>query len=135
MGLGIYPLNFTPTDGGTATFSIKTPSGADLVPAQEITAATSFDLPVLPETGTYTLLTAPEPSHSMTASLTLSTDVAGILGADGTAKTLTTTRIGQNAHYTFNGTAGQYFSLLLSGDVFPGSTTAYVFNRLYQKVV
>jgi len=123
LGLGIYPLNFTPADGGGATIFIKKPSGGDWLDPIGLSSATSFDLPALPETGSYTMLIVPESSHTMTASLILSTDLAaGVLAADGTAKTLTTTRIGQNARYTFNGTAGQNFNLLFSGNTFPGGT-------------
>ncbi|MGH8583830.1 MAG: hypothetical protein ACREWG_13825 [Gammaproteobacteria bacterium] len=43
-------------------------------------------------------------------------------------QTFSTTRVGQNARYTFSGTAGQNQSLLFSANVFPGYTYAYVYK-------
>lgn len=48
LGLGISPATFTPS--GSGTLRILTPQGTDLMPTQSFSAATSVDLPVLPNT-------------------------------------------------------------------------------------
>lgn len=77
-----------------------------------------INLTALPITGTYDVIVTPNNSTTGSFSLTLSTDLAGTLNLD-TAATATLTRPGQNARYTFNGSAGQHLSLAL----FNASTT------------
>lgn len=125
LGLGVSPVTVT---GGSATLFIKTPSGADLIPQRSFSAAFSLDLPRLTETGSYTMLIVPSTTAAVSATLTLSSDVASDIAADGTAKAFTSTRVGQNARYTFSAATGQNFSLVLSGDTIPGYTYVYVFQ-------
>ena len=57
--------------------------------------------------------------------LLLSKDKNGTLTANGPAQTFASTRVGQNARYTFGATAGQNLSLLVSGNTYLPSS-AYV---------
>lgn len=86
----------------------------------------SCDLPLLPVTDTYTVFANPE-NNAATLNLWLSTDVTGTL-TPGAVETFSTTRVGQNARYSFGGTAGQNQSLLFSADVFPGTTYLRVYK-------
>ena len=105
LGVGLSPVTVI---GGSATLFIKTPSGADLIPQQGFSSAFSFDIPRLPETGFYTMLIIPDATASVTATLTLSTDITGALATNGAATTFTSTRVGQNGRYSFAGTLGQH---------------------------
>ncbi len=60
----------------------------------------------LPSSGTYQVWVDPAGIASATLTLTLSTDVTAPIVANGAAQTFSTTRPGQNARYTFQGTAG-----------------------------
>jgi len=62
----------------------------------------------------------------------VSTNVTGTLTVNaGSATTVTTTKEGQNARYTFSGTAGQYISLILTSNTLddgdPGSGNTITF--------
>jgi len=96
--------------------------------AQSLSAAVSLALPRLPETGDYTILIVPNASAVLHATVTLSTDFTGAVVADAGATVFNTTRVGQNARYTFAGTAGQNLSLVLSEDTFPGTTDVFVYQ-------
>lgn len=99
-----------------------------MVASQSFNAATGFDLPKLPESGTYTIILAPGASYALDAALTLSQDVTGALIAGGEAQTFSTTRVGHNARYSFDAAAGSTFTLLFSGNEFPGSTNIYIYQ-------
>jgi hypothetical protein len=127
LGLGINPVTFTPA--GVATLYVKTSLGDDLMPPQSFSGPNSFDWTnKLPATGTYTIIIVPSATSSLSATLTLSSDITGTLAANGAAQAFTTTRVGQNARYSFSGTAAQNLSLLFSGDTFPGGTTVRVYR-------
>ncbi len=110
LGLWVGPA--TITGGGSVKLFIKTPSGTNLFPQDEsFSLASSFDLPRLPETGTYTILIVPSASAVVNATLTLSTDSAGVLTANGAA-TAVNLPVGRNGRYTFTVPApGQRLSL------------------------
>jgi len=71
----------------------------------------------LPATDTYTVYIQHVGSYtgSETFQLYLSTDLTGTITAGGSAVTVTTTSPGQNAKYTFSGTAGENVFLTLTG--------------------
>src|SRR6185312_9161974 len=76
--------------------------------------------------GTYTLGVDPGASTgSMTFTLNNATDARGTIGF-GTPVTITTTAAGQNARYTFSGTAGQQMSMNLSNTTYTGCSAVVV---------
>ena len=106
LGIGIGPLTFTPA-GSSATVYVLRPDNVALIPSTVVSTPTSIDLPTLPLTGTYTIAIAPDATHTLSGTITVSSDVTAALGAPGAVTNATTTRAGQNARFTFTGTAGQ----------------------------
>lgn len=95
--------------------SVYHPDGTLLVvPTLYNTSGGGLDLPVLPMTGTYTIVLDPASTYTGTVTVTLSTEVTGTITPGGAAVPITISRIGQNARYVFTGTAGQTVSLQLS---------------------
>src|SRR5205807_585150 len=86
-----------------------------------------LDSLTLPTTGTYTVKIDPvsTTTGSITVLLNSFADVTGTI-TPGTALTATTTVAGQNALYTFSGTAGQQFSVNLSGSTYTGCNAVVV---------
>ncbi|TKB68030.1 MAG: peptidase [Nitrospira sp.] len=74
----------------------------------------SLNLPVLPMTGTYTIFLDPYSIYTGSLTVTVSTELTGTITSGGAAVPIAITRVGQNARYTFSGTAGQTVSLQLS---------------------
>ena len=114
LGIGLGPFTFTPS-GGSATVYVKRPDNLDLIASVVVSSATSIDLPPLPLTGTYTIAIVPGAAYRMDGTVTLSTDLTGAIGVEGSTLNATTTRAGQNGTFTFNGTAGQKAAVYLSG--------------------
>lgn len=75
------------------------------------TSGGSIDLGVLPVTGTYTIFLDPLSTYTGTITVTVSTELTGTITPGGAAVPITISRVGQNARYTFTGTAGQTISL------------------------
>jgi YD repeat-containing protein len=103
---------------------IYNPNGSTL---SSITANTSggfLDAPLLPVTGTYTILIDPDSTNIGSINFTLynASDVTAAITPGGPAVTVTTTVLGQNATLTFNGTASQRISLKLTGVTIGTST-------------
>ncbi len=83
----------------------------------------------LPVTGTYTILIDPYNTSTGTITLTLSEEInAGTIVIDGASVTATTTRVGQRARLTFDGTAGQIASLGVNSITMSTSSDIFVFN-------
>lgn len=78
------------------------------------TVGGSVDLPVLSMTGTYTIFLDPVSTYTGNITVTVSTELTGSITAGGSAVPITIARVGQNARYTFSGTAGQTVSAQLS---------------------
>ena len=97
---------------------LKKPDGTSLAAQSYISSGGTFiDVQNLPSTGTYTILLDPQGSNIVGATLTLydvPADVTGLLVPGGSPLTVTIVTPGQNAAPTFEGTAGQRVSLLLS---------------------
>ena len=68
----------------------------------------------LPASGTYSVAVRPSAGVKVAGNINLSSDLAGTLVA-GTPVSLSATRAGQNARYTFAGTAGDSTSIKLLG--------------------
>jgi hypothetical protein len=110
-------IDFTSETIGGFAPKIYTPTGATLYSAG---SQGYIDVLTLPSTGTYTLVLVPYLSDtgSVTVNLYGITDVTGSITPGGSAVSVTTTAPGQNAKYTFSGTAGQTVFLV-------GSSTTY----------
>lgn len=110
-------LNLTSVTISSSYLSIAKPDGTNLVaPTSVPTSGKFIDTQTLPTTGTYTILEDPSGAYVGSATLTLYdvTDVTGTITPGGPSVTATITTLGQNARYTFAGTAGQRMSLLMT---------------------
>lgn len=95
--------------------SVYRPDGVALTtPILYNTTGGSLDLPVLPMAGTYTIFLDPVSTYTGNVTVTLSTEMTGTITPGGSAVPITISRVGQNARYSFTGTAGQTVSLQLS---------------------
>ena len=91
------------------------------------TGGGSIDLPLLPMTGTYTVFLDLYSIYTGNITVTVSTELAGTVTLGGAAVPLSIVRVGQNARYTFSGTAGQWVSLGLTS-VTLTSATVWLLN-------
>ena len=97
----------------SSNVSVLQPDGTNLTsPLFVGTGGGSIDVPVIPTTGTYTILVDPFDTNTgnMTLTLTQITDVNSTITIGGAPVTVTTTN-GQNAKLSFSGTSGQKVSL------------------------
>ena len=123
LGLGVSGVTFTPT-GDSASWSIIGPSGATLVNCGGFSSGSGCVLPQLNAAGMYTVVLVPgSATTAVQATLTLSSEVSGVLTANAAATTFATARAGQNARYTFTATAGDNYSLAWTGATFSGYYT------------
>jgi hypothetical protein len=106
---------------------ILNPDGTTLTSGGAGTAAPSVDLPVLPQTGTYTIYIDPANAGTGSMTVTLSGETSGTIAIDGAAVPLSLTRPGERARLTFSGTAGQRLDLGLSSSTI-SSATASILN-------
>ena len=95
---------------------IYNPNGSTLASITANTSGGFMDTPLLPVTGTYTILIDPDSTNTGSINFTLNnaTDVTASITPGGPAVTVTTTVIGQNAVLSFNGTTSQRISLKLT---------------------
>ncbi len=110
----------------SAKASILKPDGSALIaPTYFGTAGGFLDTATLPVGGTYTILIDPESSSLGSATLTLydvPADVSGTITAGGSSVTSTIGTPGQNASYTFSGSANQRVSLKLASSTIVAGT-------------
>lgn len=115
LGLGMTGLALSPVTSTRASFSVYYPGSP--FPTNSLCYTNgdrcSVNLPNLSPTGTYEIVVTPDQGSTGTFSLTLSNDLTGAL-ALGTPATISLTRAGQNARYTFSGTSGQLLRLSVS---------------------
>jgi len=109
------------TNPSCVTLAILKPDGTALGSSPNCGASGFLDSLTLPTTGSYTVLFDPSGPGTGSATLLLSifNDVTGTI-AIGTPLTATTSYPGQNARYTFSGTAGQSVSLQITNSTYPG---------------
>lgn len=102
--------------------AIYNPDGTALASTTFLTNGGLLDTPLLPATGTYTILIDPDGTNTGSIIFTLynASDVTGTITPGGSPVTVITTIHGQNARLTFSGTAGQRVSLQLSNSTFSG---------------
>jgi hypothetical protein len=118
----------TYTGCNAVVVSLLQPSGATVGSAGACTGGTGFmDSVTLPVTGTYTLLVNPQGTTTGSVTVLINTfgDLSGTITV-GTPLTVTTTGVGQNARYTFSGTAGQQISMNLTGNTYTGCNAVVV---------
>ncbi|OYT18555.1 MAG: hypothetical protein CCU26_16180 [Nitrospira sp. UW-LDO-01] len=105
--------------------SILKPDGTPLgKPTSFAYAGAVADAQILPASGTYAVLIDPELNYTGSAKLALynAPDLTGTMMVDQVVATTTLTVPGQRALYTFNGTAGQWVNLGLTGVSIASST-------------
>jgi hypothetical protein len=112
------------TIGSTTPVTIFNPNATTLASFNaNIAAGGWLDATTLPATGTYTILVDPIIAFTGNATLALYdvVDINGSITPGGSAVTAQITTPGQNARYTFSGSAGQRVSLNLTGVTITGS--------------
>ena len=124
LGLGIGGLAFTPPTDATAT--VYKPDGVQLgsYTCTASIGACGDNLLNLPATGTYGVVVRPLTAATGNVSATLSSDLTGTIGVDGTPFALNLDRLGRNARLTFTGSAGQALRLSWSSAASLASYTA-----------
>jgi len=93
-----------------------------------------IDAITLPVTGTYTIEIAADGQGSLTVNLHNVIDVAGAIAIDGPSAPLNITTPGQNARFTFTGSAGQRLILTIAGASLP-ITDLTLFDSLESSIV
>ncbi|MFZ3001574.1 MAG: hypothetical protein WA071_14705, partial [Undibacterium umbellatum] len=134
-GLGITNLAFTGSGSNSKNLTVylEKADGTAIYNCS-FTADSSCDFyypPWFAAGGTYVLRFVQNSPYAVSFNALLSKDVdAGTLVQNATALTLTTTRVGQNGRFTFNATAGQSFSLAITGNTMPitSSKTIWIYK-------
>ncbi len=120
-------LGMTAVTISSGTVTLLNPSGTPLASTSINTSGGGLEPPnSLPTTGTYTIVIDPAGTNTGTITLKLMSYLSGTLNLNGTATTTTITQVGQNARYTFTGTAGQWVSLGMTGVTITASTVMLV---------
>jgi YD repeat-containing protein len=122
VSLGVSSVTLT-----SGAVTILKPDGTALSTANVSTSGASLDPPVLPTTGTYTVTVNPYNHYTGNFTLTLSSEVTGALVINDPATAITISRAGQNARYTFAGTASQQVTVRVTGNTL-GSVTLNLYR-------
>ncbi|WP_157288435.1 hypothetical protein, partial [Uliginosibacterium gangwonense] len=128
LGLGVTGLSTSPSGGNVSVQVIYPDDNTVLISCGTFYSSDgggSCNLPVLPADGVYTVRIVLSTGYAASFNLTLSNEVVGPL-TFGTNTTFATTRVGQNARYTFTASAGQDFNLMVSGSSFPSQVLVTV---------
>jgi YD repeat-containing protein len=121
-------VGFTAVTIPFANVTLYKPDGTYLTATSVGTAGGYLDLSAaLPTTGTYTLAVNPSGAYTGTMTITLSSEVTGSVTINAAATAITISRTGQNARYTFAGTASQQVTVRITGNTL-GSTTVYLYT-------
>ncbi|NTX01681.1 IPT/TIG domain-containing protein, partial [Myxococcus sp. CA040A] len=127
LGLGIASLTTVPAAQSVA-IDVRRPDGTQLVNCSSYTTPGNCDLPDLPMTGAYVVTVNQTGMATASLGLLLSSTVEASLVVDGTAVTFSTTRVGQDARYTFTATANTNVTLVATGGTFPNYASVQVFR-------
>ncbi len=112
VNLGMTSVSIT-----SATVTLWKPDGTPWTWTTIGTSGGSLDAPTaLPTTGTYTVTVNPTAQYTGNMTLTLSTEVTGSVTINAAATPVTISRAGQNARYTFVGTASQQATVKITGN-------------------
>jgi YD repeat-containing protein len=110
LSLGVTNVTLT-----TFWLYVRRPDGTVFTSGLFTTSGGALDVPALPSTGTYTISVEPTSTYTGSFTLTFSAELAGTLVVDGPSLPVSLTRPGQNARLTFDATAGQRVTLVLTG--------------------
>uniref|UniRef100_UPI00112CB701 IPT/TIG domain-containing protein n=1 Tax=Methylibium rhizosphaerae TaxID=2570323 RepID=UPI00112CB701 len=135
-GLALTGLAFTPT-GGSLSATLRKADGTYLAQCSFSNSnSCDFAPSYFAAAGTYLLDFDPSGTYAASFNAVLSADAGGPLTVDAaTPATVTIAREGQNARYTFSGTAGQLVSVVFTGNTLDdgnGSTNNYTYVYLYK---
>lgn len=111
LGLGFTDLAVIPN--GAMSYKVFMPDGSQLF-GGSWGGNDSSNLPMLPVTGTYTLVIDPPSISTASLNLWLSKDILGQL-VFGKTSTVRSSRAGQNFRLTYDGIAGRRYWLAFSG--------------------
>ncbi len=112
VSLGLTGVTIT-----SSTITLWKPDGTQFASTTIGTSGGSLDAPTaLPTTGTYTVTVNPAVQYTGNITLTLSSDVSGTVTINAAATPITISRTGQNARYTFAGTASQQATVKITGN-------------------
>lgn len=118
-------LGMTGVTISSSTITLLKPDGTTLVSTSVGMSGGGLEPPsTLPTTGTYTIVVDPSGTNTGTITLKLMSYLSGTLNLNSTPTTSTISIVGQNARYTFNGTAGQWVSLGMTGVTINSSTVS-----------
>lgn len=117
-------LGMTSVSIPSSTVSFYQPNGTLLWYGTYGSGGGALDSPVLPVTGTYTIVIDPASTYTGSMTLTLSAEQTGTITIGGAAVPITISRVGQNARYSFTGTAGQTVSLGMTSVTIPQSNVS-----------
>jgi hypothetical protein len=125
---GLSGLTYNSASSSATSMAILTPSGSALGSASCLTSAgCETSSASLPATGTYVVTFTPPTDRTITAgTFVISTPVAGTFTIGDPAQTVTVSRSGQTARYTFSGTSGQLLRLNWSSTSLTGGTSVAV---------
>ncbi len=117
-------LGMTSVSIPSSTVSFYQPNGTLLWYGTYGSGGGALDSPVLPVTGTYTIVIDPASTYTGSMTLTLSAEQTGTITIGSAAVPITISRVGQNARYSFTGTAGQTVSLGMTSVTIPQSNVS-----------
>jgi hypothetical protein len=121
-------FGFTSVTMPYAAVMLLKPDGTTLTATSIGTGGGSLDLSAaLPTTGTYTLTVNPSGANTGAMTITLSSEVTGSVTINAAATAVTIGRAGQNARYTFAGTASQQVTVKITGNTL-GTVTVYLYT-------
>jgi len=111
LGLYVSSVATTPS-GGSLSMLISNSNGSNLVAGGISTSSSIFrNLPVLPQSDTYTIQVDPPNAATATAQITLVQNPTATVVNDSGPQNLSTTVADENAYFTFQGAAGQSLGL------------------------
>lgn len=119
VSIGITGINSCYTN-----YTIYNPDGSTLVSGSTCSSIIVFSNKTLPADGTYKININPNTAYSNT--ITITDPITGTVPFE-TPTTINSPYVGQNAVYTFSGTAGELMSIALSG-INSCYTYYYVYN-------
>lgn len=106
VGLGMTSVSIP-----SSTVSLFNPDGTLMTYGTYGSGGGALDSQILPATGTYAIVIDPSSTYTGSMTLTLSAELTGAITIAGSPVSFSPTRVGQNARYSFSGTAGQTVSL------------------------
>lgn len=109
LSVGYTAISITPS-GGSVMLMIRRPDGIVLT-SRTVNSLGSWQLPVLPSTGTYTISVTPPGTSAANITILLSRPVTGPLANDGSATRFESARAGQTGRYTFEAATGESYTV------------------------